>query len=58
MVCTVIQLTDEERDAIMRSDRFHRFFDRASRLIERALDEPADIFIDYSGGDHDDTGYV
>ncbi|CAH8657728.1 unnamed protein product [Schistosoma curassoni] len=52
----VIQLTDEERDAIMRSDRFHRFFDRASRLIERALDEPADIFIDYSGGDHDDTG--
>ncbi|VDP47408.1 unnamed protein product [Schistosoma mattheei] len=56
LVCTVIQLTDEERDAIMRSDRFHRFFDRASRLIERALDEPADIFIDYSGGDHDDTG--
>ncbi|CAH8658566.1 unnamed protein product [Schistosoma margrebowiei] len=51
----VKQLTDEEKNAIMRSDRFHRFFDRASRLIERALDEPADMFVDYSGGDHDDT---
>ncbi|KAK4474711.1 hypothetical protein MN116_001838 [Schistosoma mekongi] len=52
----VIQLAEEERDAIMRSDKFSRFFDRASRLIERALDEPADIFVDYSGGDHDDSG--
>ncbi|KAH8868822.1 Cytoplasmic dynein 1 intermediate chain [Schistosoma japonicum] len=52
----VIQLTEEERDAIMRSDKFSRFFDRASRLIERALDEPADMFVDYSGGDHDDSG--
>ncbi|CAH8653021.1 unnamed protein product [Heterobilharzia americana] len=50
------ELTEEEKNAIMRSDKFNRFFNKASRLIERALEEPTDIFVDYSGDDHDDAG--
>lgn len=48
-------ITSEERESILHSDNFCRFFDRASKIIERAMDEPQDIFIDYSGADRDDA---
>ncbi|KAF8569799.1 hypothetical protein P879_05672 [Paragonimus westermani] len=48
-------LTDEERATVIHTEKFTSFFDRAARLMERALDEPADIFVDYSGAEHDDT---
>ncbi|CAH8875223.1 unnamed protein product [Trichobilharzia szidati] len=50
------ELTVEERDGILESSNFLRFFDKASRLMERALTETSNIFVDYSGGDHDDSG--
>ncbi|KAF5400359.1 Cytoplasmic dynein intermediate chain [Paragonimus heterotremus] len=48
-------LTDEERATVIQTEQFTSFFDRAARLMERALDEPADIFVDYSGAEHDDA---
>ncbi|KAG5443664.1 Cytoplasmic dynein 1 intermediate chain, partial [Clonorchis sinensis] len=47
-------LTEEDRMNVMRSEGFCAFFDRAARLIERALDE-SNIFLDYGGVEHDDA---
>ena len=40
----------------MLSEDFQRFFDRSTRLVERALCEMADanLFVDYTGGYGDD----
>ena len=48
------ELTNEEREQIVKSDLFQDFFARSSRLIERSLWESPgafDIFTDYSGRD-------
>ncbi|KAG8192655.1 hypothetical protein JTE90_009685 [Oedothorax gibbosus] len=42
-------LSEEEKLQVMRSDHFRQFMDRSSRIIERALYEDADIFVDYTG---------
>ncbi len=34
---------------LMRSESFQLFLDRTSRIIERAICEDTDIFIDYTG---------
>ncbi len=34
----------------MMSEDFHRFFDRTTRLVERALYEDINVFVDYTGG--------
>ncbi|CAF3650784.1 unnamed protein product [Rotaria socialis] len=50
------ELTNDERDQILKSDPFQDFFSRTSRLIERSLWESPkafDIFKDYSGRDLD-----
>uniref|UniRef100_A0A914XDU8 Cytoplasmic dynein 1 intermediate chain 2 n=1 Tax=Plectus sambesii TaxID=2011161 RepID=A0A914XDU8_9BILA len=53
-------LSEEEKAQIIGTRDFQTFFDRASRVIERALTEQVDIFVDYSrdGTDKDrmDTG--
>lgn len=33
------ELSEEERQQILSSDEFQKFFDRASRILERALTE-------------------
>ena len=40
----------------MMSEDFQRFFDRSTRVVERALCEMADanLFVDYTGGYGDD----
>lgn len=44
---------------VILSEDFQRFVDRAGRIVERALAESADIYIDYTGvEDGDDAGYV
>lgn len=43
-------LSDEEKRKILSSSDFSRFFSQASRVIERALAEEADIFVDYING--------
>ncbi|XP_015918252.1 cytoplasmic dynein 1 intermediate chain 2 isoform X2 [Parasteatoda tepidariorum] len=45
----ILDLSEEERILLMRSENFQQFIDRSSRIIERALCEDADIFIDYTG---------
>lgn len=42
-------LSEEEKLRLMRSEQFQNFIDRSSRIIERALFEDADIFVDYTG---------
>lgn len=45
------EMSEEEKHKVMLSDNFVRFFDRSSRIIERALAEEdnSGIFLDYSG---------
>ena len=50
----VIELTEEEKQQIINSEDFARFFDRSTRLIERAMSEEVNIFTDYTGGDGED----
>lgn len=49
------ELTEEEKMQILSNDEFVRFFNRATRIVERALfqNESPDIFIDYSGAKGD-----
>lgn len=52
-------LSEEEKETILMSQNFRRFFDRSCRVLERALCENSvDIFVDYSkSADADDAGY-
>ncbi|KAF2363725.1 WD40 repeat [Trinorchestia longiramus] len=49
-------LSDAEKQVIMMTSEFHQFFDRATRLVERALAEDVDIFLDYSHDQDEETG--
>ena len=51
----VIELSGEQKTHILGSQEFGRFFDKASRLMERALGEAIDITFDYSGAEAEDT---
>lgn len=42
-------LSEEEKQMILISEDFQRFFGQSSRIIERALSEHVDLFIDYTG---------
>lgn len=55
-----MELTEDEKKQILLSDKFQKFFNRASRVMERALfqNESADIFIDYTGEKEDLDKYV
>ena len=37
-------------------DDFQKFFDRATRIVERALHEEINVFVDYTGGYEDGEG--
>jgi len=50
------ELSEEEKQVMMMSDDFHKFFDRATRVVERALYEDANLFVDYTGGYNDGEG--
>lgn len=50
----VAELSQEEKEAIMMSDEFHKFFDRTTRLMERAMcEDHQSLFVDYTGGFED-----
>ena len=36
------------------TEEFTTFFNKTSRIVERALDEDIDIFVDYAGGEGED----
>ena len=40
-----MELSAEEKQAILMSDEFHKFFDRSTRLIERAMCEDYQRYI-------------
>ena len=50
----MVDLSEEEKKQLMMTEEFHAFFDRTTRIIERALTENSDIYVDYSGRDGDD----
>ncbi|XP_033115554.1 cytoplasmic dynein 1 intermediate chain 2-like isoform X3 [Anneissia japonica] len=52
----VKELSSDEKQQIINSSDFQSFFDRASRVMERALFEESDIFMDYTGEDRDREG--
>ena len=43
------ELSEEEKQVIVMSEDFQRFFDRSTRLVERAIWEEPNVFIDYTG---------
>jgi len=47
-------LSEEERRSILQSDAFLEFFDKSTKIVERALNEPFDILIDYAAAQDDD----
>lgn len=54
MVCsffppTAKELSEEEKQQIMMKDDYKKFLDRSARLMERALTQDIDIFVDYTG---------
>lgn len=55
MTCVVvIELSEEEKKQIMMTEEFQTFFNKTTRVVERALDEEIDIFVDYAGGESED----
>ncbi|CAH1154776.1 unnamed protein product [Phaedon cochleariae] len=50
----VRELSEEEKQMIILSEDFQHFVDRAGRIMERALCESIDIYMDYTGGLGDD----
>ncbi|XP_077414376.1 cytoplasmic dynein 1 intermediate chain 2-like isoform X3 [Vanacampus margaritifer] len=48
------ELTEEEKLQVLHSEDFLAFFERGSRIVERALSEQVDVCFDYSGRDLED----
>ncbi|CAK6952383.1 Cytoplasmic dynein 1 intermediate chain 2 [Scomber scombrus] len=48
------ELTEEEKLQVLHSEEFVSFFERGSRIVERALAEQVDVCFDYSGRDLED----
>ncbi|XP_057714057.1 dynein, cytoplasmic 1, intermediate chain 2a-like isoform X6 [Corythoichthys intestinalis] len=48
------ELTEEEKLQVLHSQDFLAFFERGSRIVERALSEQVDVCFDYSGRDLED----
>ena len=51
----MIELSSEQKSHILGSQEFGQFFDKAARIMERALAESNDITFDYSGAEAEDT---
>lgn len=49
------EMSEEEKQMILMTEDFQRFFDQSSRIIERALSEHVDIFTDYTGASETDN---
>ena len=43
------EMSEEEKRMIQMTPEFQRFFDQSTRIVERALSEQVDLFIDYTG---------
>jgi dynein intermediate chain len=45
------ELSEEEKKQIMMSEDFQKFFDHTAKIMERALAEDVNLFVDYAGKD-------
>lgn len=54
----VQDLSEVEKQDILLSEDFHKFFNKTSRIIERALEEEIDFLVDYTGAGEDGEGFV
>lgn len=52
----VRELSEEEKQMIILSEDFQKFFDRSARIMERALCESVDIYTDYTGVTDNEEG--
>ena len=48
-------MSEEESKTVMASEDFQGFFSKASTLLERALNENVDVFVDYLGLEKEDN---
>lgn len=48
------EFSPEEAKEILNSDDFHDFFDKTTRIVERALNQPYDPTVDYAANDQAD----
>lgn len=53
---TVKELSEEQKQMICLSEEFQRFVLKSGKIIERALSESVDIYLDYIGGSDSDEG--
>ena len=49
-----MELSEEEKQQVMMTEEYKKFLDRTSRVMERALTQDIDIFVDYTGELGDD----
>lgn len=49
------ELSEEQKQMIVLSEEFQRFFDQSTRIVERALSEHVDLFVDYTGVSNTDS---
>lgn len=54
----VKELSEEEKQQVMMTEDYQRFLDRSSRVMERALTQDIDIFVDYTGEHQEGERYV
>ena len=52
----MLELSEEQRSHILSSQDFSQFFDKATRLVEKAICENMDICFDYGGSAEDAEG--
>lgn len=57
LVAKNLEISDEQRQHILSSQDFSMFFDKATRLVEKAICENMDICFDYGESGEDAEGY-
>ncbi len=55
-VAKALEISEEQKQNILNSQDFSYFFDKATRLIEKAINENADVCFDYGGAGEDVEG--
>lgn len=56
LVAKILEISDERRQNILSSQDFSQFFDKATRLVEKAICENMDICFDYGETGEDAEG--
>ena len=49
MILVVLEMSEEQRQQILNSQDFSFFFEKATRVLEKALGDNSDVCFDYGG---------